>query len=241
MRIVAAISLYIALSAMTGCGSSPAGPSQVGKSSVTLAVFTDPVFTVTTSDVRDVQEQIVQFDTTSGSLIWKATNQSFPGYSVSGNLINGTFQVQFGIKDGERRAYFTDAATGTVCDIEVVNSRLVISPTGVPVPSAPLQLAVFGDSQSGLMTSDIRDVQGHVVQFDTSNRVLIWKATGQTFPGYLVNGNLINSTFQVRFGTDGGERRAYFTEMTTATICDIEIVNGQLVISPTNVPVPGGG
>ena len=45
--------------------------------------------------------------------------------------------------------------------------------------------------------------------------------------------------FQVRFGTKDGERRAYFTEAEATTICDIEIVGGQLMITPTNVNVPG--
>ena len=56
------------------------------------------------------------------------------------------------------------------------------------------------------------------------------------------NGNFLRSdrAFQVRFGTRDGARRAYFTETVATTICDIEIVGGQLVISATNVPVPGG-
>jgi hypothetical protein len=37
------------------------------------------------------------------------------------------------------------------------------------------------------------------------------------------------------------ERRAYFTETASATICDIAVSGGQLSISPTNVTVPGGG
>jgi hypothetical protein len=45
--------------------------------------------------------------------------------------------------------------------------------------------------------------------------------------------------FQVRFGTKDGERRAYFTETVTTTIRDIEIIGGQLVITGTNVTVPG--
>jgi hypothetical protein len=47
--------------------------------------------------------------------------------------------------------------------------------------------------------------------------------------------------FQIRFGTKDGERRAYFTETASATICDIAVSGGHLLISPTTVPVPGGG
>jgi hypothetical protein len=39
-----------------------------------LAVFSDPASTFMTSDVRDVQEQIVRFDTATNALIWAADN-----------------------------------------------------------------------------------------------------------------------------------------------------------------------
>jgi hypothetical protein len=43
----------------------------------------------------------------------------------------------------------------------------------------------------------------------------------------------------VRFGTKDGQRRAYFTEAAAGTICDVEIVGGQVSITPTTVTVPG--
>ena len=80
------------------------------------------------------------------------------------------------------------------------------------------------------------------MRFDTVANSLIWAADGQSFPGYPVDGNFIRSdrAFQVLFGTKDGERRAYFTETARETICDIEVTGGRLVISPTNVKVPGG-
>ena len=109
--------------------------------------------------------------------------------------------------------------------------------------TAPPVLAVFSDPDSTFMTSDVRDVQGQIVRFDTANHALIWAATDRSFSGYPVSGTFIRSdrAFQVRFGTEAGERRAYFTETGPETICDIDVVNGQLVILPTNVRVPGGG
>jgi hypothetical protein len=83
-------------------------------------------------------------------------------------------------------------------------------------------------------------VDNQIVRFDTANSALIWVASGQSFTGFTVNGLFLGGSFQVRFGTDGGERRAYFTEVGPATICDIEVINGQLVILPTTVGVPGG-
>jgi len=106
--------------------------------SLVLAVFRDPASAFATSDVRDVQDQIVRFDTVANSLIWAADGRSFPGYPVDGNFLRSdrSFQVRFGTKDGERRAYFTETATATMCDVEVIGGRLVISPTDVPVPGS---------------------------------------------------------------------------------------------------------
>ena len=117
-----------------------------------------------------------------------------------------------------------------------------VNVTAPSEPPPPQVLAVFSEP-SGFMTSDVRDVQGQIVRFDTANHALIWAATDRSFSGYPVSGNFIgsNRAFQVRFGTEAGERRAYFTETGPETICDIDVVNGQLIILPTNVRVPGGG
>jgi hypothetical protein len=122
-------------------------------------------------------------------------------------------------------------------------------PSPAPQP-APIHLAVFTDPASGFSTSDVHEVQGQIVRFNTADE-LIWAADGTHFPEYIVDGNLIayhhkaDKFFQVRFGTKDGERRAYLTGTddrlgaAPATILDIEVVGGQLVITGTNVPVPG--
>src|SRR5262245_32285032 len=117
------------------------------------------------------------------------------------------------------------------------------TPSATPSsPSPPqVQLAVFHDPSSSFTTSDVRDVQGPIVRFDLAANSLIWAADGRSFSGYAVDGNFIRSdhAFQVRFGTDAGERRAYFTETVKGTICDIEVTGGQLVLTSTDVMVPG--
>jgi hypothetical protein len=115
------------------------------------------------------------------------------------------------------------------------------TPTTPTPPSGPVQLAVFSDPDSGVMTSDVRDVQGQIVRFNMANGSLIWVADGRSFSGYPVSGLFIRDDrfFQVRFGTADGQRRAYFTEAVATTICDVEVVGGQLSITPTNVKVPG--
>jgi len=111
-------------------------------------------------------------------------------------------------------------------------------------PSAPndrpIVIAVFADPDSSFRTSNVIDVDDEVVQFDTANNRLIWIATGQTFDNWTVSGNFLGTTgeFQVRFGVVSGEQRAYFTETGPATICDLSIENGQLVIRPTSAGVP---
>jgi hypothetical protein len=137
------------------------------------------------------------------------------------------------------------AKAGIVVMLMVAITACSDSPsTPTPPPPVtqppPVQLAVFTDSATGFSTSDVRDVEGEIVRFNRANNSLIWAADGRSFPGYPVDGNFLNSgkTFQVRFGTEGGEPRAYFTETVPATICDIEIVGGSLLISPTNVTVP---
>src|SRR5437867_2192075 len=53
---------------------------------VELALFTDPASGFSTSDVRDAQDEIVQF-TTDGELVWTADGTRFSEYFVDGNFI----------------------------------------------------------------------------------------------------------------------------------------------------------
>ena len=144
------------------------------------------------------------------------------------------------VPEGAQAANFT--VMGMAAGSVTITGNFGGSRTATVNVTVPPVLAVFSEP-SGFMTSDVRDVQGQIVRFDTANNALIWAADGRSFSGYPVSGDFIGAdrTFQVRFGTENGERRAYFTETGPATICDINVVNGQLTILPTNVPVPGGG
>lgn len=107
-----------------------------GTVNANIVVFSDPDSEFTTSDVRDIDEQIVQFDGVAKTMIWVDGNIEFPGWAVEGNLLGETqfFQVRFGTKDGEQRAYFTETGTATICNIEVPNGALSITATSTPVP-----------------------------------------------------------------------------------------------------------
>jgi hypothetical protein len=142
MRKSTAIMLLVLAQALIGCGGSEPAPTAPtpptpAPAQIQLAVFSDPASSFSTSDVRDAGDQIVRFDTTGNSLIW-ADGRSFPGFPVSGNLLRADrfFQVRFGTKDGERRAYFTEAGATTLCDIEIVGGQLLITATNVHVPGS---------------------------------------------------------------------------------------------------------
>ena len=109
-----------------------------------------------------------------------------------------------------------------------------------PPPSTGTNLAVFIDAQTGTQTTDVRDVDNEFMRFNLDEGTLIWVATNATFTGWSVSGDYLDliRLYRVRFGTVNGERRAYFTESVRGTICDLSVVEGQLVIEPTDFLPP---
>lgn len=100
-------------------------------------------------------------------------------------------------------------------------------------------LATFQDPDSDFSTTDVADVNGDVVRFDADNARMIWVRDDLQFDNFDVNGNLIDDGFfTIRFGTENGMRMAYFTETNPPTICDINVIAGQLSIRSTNETVP---
>ena len=138
------------------------------------------------------------------------------------------------------------------------------SPTAPPrdppplPPPAPATLKVFTDS-TGFSTSDLRDVQDQIVQFNTANE-LIWVADDTRLQGFKVDRHDFGSgpfyfisipgatcgqgcSFEVRFGSKDGERRAYLTvdyiHDNPGTLVDVEIVDGALMVTQSKVFPPG--
>ncbi|MEO5742443.1 MAG: carboxypeptidase-like regulatory domain-containing protein [Vicinamibacterales bacterium] len=116
----------------------------------TLIMFTEPGTGFSTSEVRDVQEQVLQLNT-ANELIWAADGTRLQGFRVEGNprasYIVGkicaegcAFEVRFGTKNGEKRAYLTadygHDNPGTLVDVEVSGGALVVSRTSVFVPGS---------------------------------------------------------------------------------------------------------
>lgn len=107
-----------------------------GTDDTLLKVFMDPDSDFETTDVFDVDGDIVQHDDLNGELIWKADGTREAGWPSQENFLGttGAFLVRFGTVDGERRAFFTETGPATICDIRLNNGNIQIFPTNVTVP-----------------------------------------------------------------------------------------------------------
>ncbi len=100
-------------------------------------------------------------------------------------------------------------------------------------------LVIFEDPDGGFRTNDARDIDGEVVRFDAEAGELIWTLNDSRFTGWDIEGNkLQRGFFCILFGSEKGERAAYFTETSTQTICDIVVNGDRLQIFPTSSSVP---
>ena len=163
---------------LTGCtspsSSSTFGPSPVSQTSPTTGttvVFTELATGFSTSDLRDVNEQILQLNT-AGELVWTADSTHLAGYRLDKYVLDGvliqsiysnsaricaegcSFEVRFGTREGERRAYLTadygHDNPGTVVDVDVVDGTLSVTRTGVFPPGSPtLSGVVFEVTPTG--------------------------------------------------------------------------------------------
>lgn len=112
---------------------------------------------------------------------------------------------------------------------------------GVAVDVSTINFASFQDPEPGsdFTSMDVYDVDGDIVRFDADNEEMVWMADSLAFDNWDIDGNALDSGFfTVRFGTEDGERRAYFTETDPPNICDIVVNDGRMRIVPTEVPVP---
>lgn len=122
---------------------------------VTLYRFTERATGFSTTDLHDAQEQVLQLNDSTTELIWGPDGTRIPGYALSPNtglvdayFVTGKicpegcdFEVRFGSRSGERRAYLTvdygHNNPGTVVDVEVVNGSLVVTQTDRYPPGTP--------------------------------------------------------------------------------------------------------
>lgn len=156
-RMRTVLALVLLAQGLAGCGGgSPSAPSPVPQlapppqpAPLRLATFTDPATGFSTIDVWDANDQIVRFNPGALELIWTADETRYVAYRVNGTSIRGPgvddyFEVRFGTKNGERRAYLgwsdswchCPAAAIGVARIQVVDAKLVITVSNVPVPGS---------------------------------------------------------------------------------------------------------
>jgi hypothetical protein len=156
-KSLAGIAVLIVANGLIGCSnpsahapSGPSAPSAVSQPNAgALVVFTDPLTGLSTSNVRDAQDHIVQF-TTAGELVWTADGTRLPGHSAEGSGYQSSSNVaaepschcwlvvRFGASDGERRAYLTadyiHFNPRTVVALEIAGAALIVSRTNVFPP-----------------------------------------------------------------------------------------------------------
>ena len=122
----------------------------------------------------------------------------------------------------------------------------VVTPTPdppAPTPPPEVRSVVFTDPVSGRQTSDVHDVHGQIVRFNTAG-VLMWAADGTEFPRFPTAYSYDADAFEVQWATEKGERRAYLTFSPAywhypppASLVDLEVVEGKLVIRHPDPPV----
>lgn len=114
-------------------------PLQTRPPSEELATFVDPDTGFSTQSVFDVDREVIHFHITLGAMVWGADGAPVSGWTTSGTELrwNGGsgFRVRFGTEEGERRAYFTEAGPGTICDLDIRGpEQLSIRPSNETPP-----------------------------------------------------------------------------------------------------------
>jgi hypothetical protein len=147
MRKLATVVLLVCVHALAACGPNGSSASLFGPSAgvpsvaqpvgPTLRQFAEPGTGFSTTSLYDAHDHIVQFNTAS-ELIWVADGTRIPGFPVvDRTYINAEkicacwFEVRFGTKDGERRAYLTadygHYNPATLVGLELVGGTLVMT------------------------------------------------------------------------------------------------------------------
>jgi hypothetical protein len=120
---------------------------------------------------------------------------------------------------------------------------LPLTPGAVPAAEAS-PYVTFIDCTTGFRTDEVHDADREVVHFDAPREAMISSASGDSVGGWTVAGADLDwsrsgVSFRVRFGTEAGERRAYFTEAGPGTICNLNLAGPDvLFISGTSETPP---
>jgi hypothetical protein len=101
-------------------------------------------------------------------------------------------------------------------------------PSEMDTDATSARFVTFLDPDSEFQTSEVHDVDREVVRFDAQLDAMVWSGSGDVVSSWSTNGNDLawggsGVAFRVRFGTEAGERRAFFTETDRGTICNLNI------------------
>jgi hypothetical protein len=203
-----------------------------------LVSFRETESGFSTTDLRDVEEQILQLNT-AGELIWAADGTRLPGYRAMSHTFSGgtwhfiegaicsegcAFEVRFGSHDGERRAYLTvdygHDNPGTVVDVEVHDGRLIVLQTNVfPPGTFTLSGVVTEMTPSGPVPVEGAQVYRAIVGG--------WQGSMTDKDGFFAIRGLFNSSRSVETSKSG-----YITDKRAV------IVDGDTRLDVTLVPQP---
>jgi len=97
-----------------------------------------------------------------------------------------------------------------------------------PASGLPQEFVAFVEASSAFSTNEVFDADRERVRFDATRAAMVASANGDSVSGWTTAGNDLRWTgssvaFRVRFGTESGERRAFFTEAASGTICNLSI------------------
>lgn len=107
------------------------------------------------------------------------------------------------------------------------------------VDAGPAAFVAFVDEATGFETLDVHDATRDVVRFDAELGAMVSLDGSVVIRGWVATDDELSWArsgigFRVRFGTELGERRAFFTETLAGTICDLRLyAPDQLGISGT--------
>lgn len=105
------------------------------------------------------------------------------------------------------------------------------APEETAVESLNPTLVVFTDPDTGFTTGDVYDATREIVHFDAEREAMVSATTGDSVSGWATDGNDLGAfgSFRVRFGSEDGQPRAYFTEAGNGTICNLVLSGPEML------------
>jgi len=128
------LTLFSSALLVAGCGGVTGG-EEIDLSTAELTVFQDPDSSFSTTELLDVDGEVISF-TTDGRIVWVETSMAWANsrnaeWTTDGNTLRSDeyFTVAYGLVDGEFGGWITRASTDTVCDFDAEGDELFIDPT----------------------------------------------------------------------------------------------------------------